>query len=77
MSQERLAELTGLTRVHVNRIENGKHVPKPSTVALIAEALDCPAELLAADEDEEDSLNTDILRVLYAQLGAALGEKAA
>lgn len=58
MSQERLAELTRLTRVHVSRIENDHHVPKPETVRAIAEALQCPESLLV-DDEEERALTVD------------------
>jgi transcriptional regulator with XRE-family HTH domain len=39
MTQERLAEKTGLTRVHIARLESGNHDPTLSTLMKLAKAL--------------------------------------
>jgi transcriptional regulator with XRE-family HTH domain len=58
ISQERLAQLAGLDRTHVQRLEAGKYSPTLETVERIARALQrLPSELIAlADgaDDEED-----------------------
>lgn len=40
LSQERAAELAGITRIFWMRIEKGQSWPKPATLAAIAKALD-------------------------------------
>jgi transcriptional regulator with XRE-family HTH domain len=40
ISQDRLAELTGLNRVHVYRLENGKQSMTLRTLKLIADTLE-------------------------------------
>lgn len=39
MTQEALAEKTGLTRVHIARLETGNHDPTLSTLQKLAKAL--------------------------------------
>lgn len=42
LTQERLAEKSGLQQSHISRIENGKHSPSPYTLEKIATALGIP-----------------------------------
>jgi transcriptional regulator with XRE-family HTH domain len=47
MSQDMLADLTGINRVNLSRIENGKAMPGLKTIADLAKALGItPSELL-------------------------------
>jgi transcriptional regulator with XRE-family HTH domain len=46
LSQRRAAELAELTRVQWNRIENGKALPRPSTIPRLADALKIPPSIL-------------------------------
>jgi len=48
MAQETLAELTGTTRRHIIRIENGEHRPLPALRDRIAAALEVDPESLPA-----------------------------
>jgi DNA-binding XRE family transcriptional regulator len=44
LTQEQLAELTGLPQSHISRIENAKHSPARATIEKIAKALGKPVE---------------------------------
>lgn len=44
LSQEALAEKAGVTRVTINKIENGKWVPSTALALKIARILDVPLE---------------------------------
>lgn len=44
LTQEQLAEKTGLPQSHISRIENAKHSPSRATLEKIATALNKPAE---------------------------------
>ena len=47
LSQARLAELVGLSREYINKIEAGRYDPPLSTISALAKALKVkPAELL-------------------------------
>lgn len=50
MPSKKLAEMVGLTAVHVSRLENGYHDPEDQTVAAIAKALGFPIEFFHGDE---------------------------
>ncbi len=44
-----LAQITGVNRVTINRIENGKQKPMPRTIRKLAEALRVSVEELTLD----------------------------
>ncbi|CAA2105411.1 hypothetical protein MBUL_03179 [Methylobacterium bullatum] len=50
MPSKKLAEMVGLTAVHVSRLENGYHDPEDQTVAAIAKALGFPVEFFHGDD---------------------------
>ena len=52
LTQESLARAAGIGRVTLVRLENGKHTPKVSTLAAIAQVLERPVEDLFASPDE-------------------------
>ncbi len=46
MTEERLAALTGIRQGNINRLKNGKHVPKVDTALRVARALRVSVEKL-------------------------------
>ncbi|UCE55101.1 MAG: helix-turn-helix transcriptional regulator, partial [Desulfobacterales bacterium] len=52
MSQERLAELSGLTKGYISKIEKSDTAPPLSTLSKIANALNVDITLLTAEELE-------------------------
>ena len=52
LTQEALAQATGIGRVTIVRLENGKRAPKLSTLKAIARVLERPAEDLLAGPEE-------------------------
>ncbi len=44
ITQATLAKMAGLSRVTVNRIEGGRHMPDGNTMMKLARALGCPAK---------------------------------
>jgi transcriptional regulator with XRE-family HTH domain len=50
LSLSDLAQLTGLSRVTINRIENGKQKPLPRTIRKLAKALDVEVEELTSEQ---------------------------
>ena len=48
LSLSDLASMTKLSRVTINRIENGKQRPRPRTIRMLAEALSVPVEELTS-----------------------------
>ncbi len=63
MSLERLAQLSGLTKGYVSKIENSDKAPPFSTLGKIANALDTDINLLLAGESEApEDLNLCIVR---------------
>jgi putative transcriptional regulator len=52
LTQESLARAAGIGRVTLVRLESGKHTPKISTLAAIAQILERPVEDLFAGPDE-------------------------
>jgi len=50
LSLSDLAELTKLSRVTINRIENGKQNPMPRTIRKLAKALGVSVEELTSEE---------------------------
>ena len=53
LSQQELAEMAGLSRVAIVRIEAGLSDPYPRTIRKIAAALNVePADLMAPEEDQ-------------------------
>ena len=51
MSQEELAEKTGLARVNISRIENGRYSPGLDILAKIADALGCELDIAEKSPD--------------------------
>lgn len=49
-----LAEMTKLSRVTINRIENGKQRPMPRTIRRLAKALGIRVQELTSEEAESD-----------------------
>ena len=55
MTQERLAEASGVTRYIISDFENGKRRPSPRTISRLAEALDCTyIDLISGVEKADD-----------------------
>ena len=52
LTQEKLAELCGLSRVAVNAIERSRAHPRESTKLKISRALGCPVDDLFNEEGE-------------------------
>lgn len=53
VAQETLAELAGVERSHLGKIERGEHLPTVAMVLKIAVALDCSsADLMTATESK-------------------------
>ena len=50
LSLSDLAELTKLSRVTINRIENGKQKPRPRTIHKLAKALQVKVEELTSEQ---------------------------
>lgn len=62
MTQEKLAELSGLSESAISQIENGKQWYSPKSIEALARALKCsPGELLSPPGE-----NTDLLGVWTA-----------
>lgn len=60
ISQERLADLSGIGRSHVNRIETGAiYRPEPETIERLAIALDMTADELLANVEPPLMLRED------------------
>ncbi len=55
ITQEELANRTGLTAATISRLENGLNRPRLSTVRLLAEALNVEPAELVIDPDEDDA----------------------
>jgi transcriptional regulator with XRE-family HTH domain len=79
ISQEELAGRIGTSRRHMIRIEKGLHRPGPSFRTRISEATGQPQDFFEDDDEEAASMGAspNMLEVLYAQLGAALGKATA
>lgn len=53
IAQESLANLAGIERSHMGKVERGEHMPTLAIIFKIASALDCStAELMAATESQ-------------------------
>ena len=50
LSLSDLAQITGLSRVTINRIENGKQRPMPRTIRKLANALGVTVEELTSEQ---------------------------
>ena len=50
LSLSDLAEMAKLSRVTINRIENGKQIPMPKTIRKLAKALNIKVEELMAEQ---------------------------
>lgn len=49
LSQQQLAEMTGLAQQNIARVENGKYSSRLDTLAVIAEALGCKVGFVIKD----------------------------
>lgn len=59
IAQEMLANLAGIERSHMGKIERGEHMPTLSLILKIARALKCsPAHLMKLTEDRLASPNS-------------------
>ena len=56
LTQEALAQAAGIGRITLVRLENGKHVPKLTTLKAIARALEKPVEDLLTESDDPGTL---------------------
>ena len=56
LTQEVLAQAAGIGRITVVRLENGKHVPKLTTLKAIARVLEKPVEDLLTGSDDSGTL---------------------
>lgn len=52
ISQEALANLAGVERSHMGKIERGEHIPSLVIIMRIAEALGCDATSLVAETEK-------------------------
>lgn len=59
-SQKQLAEMLGMTQQQLSQYENDDRVPRKETLEKIADALECPVELLMAKENEIDEEGREI-----------------
>ena len=59
-SQEYLAELVGISPVHLSRIENGHVVPKADILAELSKNLDFSADFLLFGERRGENLLTEL-----------------
>ncbi|MFG1304651.1 helix-turn-helix transcriptional regulator [Xanthobacter autotrophicus] len=59
-AQEALANIAGIERSHMGKIERGEHMPNLALILRIANALECSAaELMAATENNLRQLGPD------------------
>lgn len=73
LTQEKLAEITGIDQTAISRMENGTVIPKFERLEAIAEALHCPvAELFYKEEDVYSSQPKNDLDSQIAKLTAML-----
>lgn len=49
MTQDQLSEAAGVGQGYISMIQRGQRIPSDATLSAIAEALDCPVELLKMD----------------------------
>ena len=63
-SQEKLAELAGLTTVHISHLETGNAKPTVSTLVKIANALNTSADSLLKDLISDDNTGHSISKEL-------------
>lgn len=67
MSQERLAEVAGMSPDGLNRIERGTRVPTLDTIVAISSALGIhPTDLLGAEDPEVPGLSPRALGIAHA-----------
>ena len=59
ISQESLAESSGISLRTIQRIENGESIPRPYTLKTIAQALEVNVEELSFAEEEKSNTDTD------------------
>lgn len=51
MTQDELAEMSGVSRSSIAKYESGRHTPSVEIVAKLAKALDCSLDVLAGRTD--------------------------
>ena len=54
LTQEQLAEITGISQKHISRLERGIHTPHFDMIIKIAKALDVPADAFIEDLSEDN-----------------------
>ena len=79
-TQAELARRANVRERQIIRWENEQNAPRFEAMVALATALGCHVDEMCVngDDDEEPrAVGMDMLEVLYAQLGAVLGEKVA
>ena len=81
-TQAQLAHRANVRERQIIRWENNQHEPRFDAITALAAALGVDVSVLCDPSDDEDESvpmthGRDMLKVLYTQLGAALGEKVA
>ncbi|MFJ5483602.1 helix-turn-helix domain-containing protein [Pectobacterium actinidiae] len=51
IAQEALANISGIDRSHIGKIERGEHMPTLAIILRIAKALNCSASILVAETE--------------------------
>lgn len=64
LSQEELAEASGLSVMTIRRYEKNERTPNAANLSKIANALNIPSAFLLDDIIEPDALNTEILNMM-------------
>ncbi len=73
LTQEALAELTGIARANIARLETGRHAPRLETLSCVAGALGLvTADLLKQPESKPDREDSDWLNAGMDDWGGAL-----
>lgn len=65
-----LAKLTKLSRVTINRIENGKQKPMPRTIRRLAKALRVSVQELTSEEEAKSHQGLEALKSTLANRGS-------
>ncbi len=69
LTQQELADQTGVSLRTVQRIEKGEVSPRPYTLRQLKQALDIPAQTLQIDQNDAERTNVQILRwIIWSSL---------
>lgn len=60
LAQETLANMAGIDRSHMGKIERGRHMPTLAIILRVAEALGCEASALVAETEHNLVLLRDV-----------------